>query len=157
MFNIINLNCVNERLSFLLSANRFGFAKMNSERLHLSKRRIAKKTTMEYVVQLSFVRWMVQKLTGLLLPLSLLDFHSRLRSGVYLVELVRALSRNADLVVFDRWHYIYDYQDVQQEHFNNFQIFLSYIRKVRLPHVSWNLVVEHRYVSMNPCRFSIHE
>lgn len=98
--------------------------------------KLSRTKAMDYLLQLDIVRKFIQDVTGASMPVDILEFQEYLRSGVYLAQLVRILSRQPDFAIFDENHQIFKARGVHYKHIDNIQIFLKYLRSVTLPNVS---------------------
>lgn len=93
----------------------------------------------DHLLHLNVARKFIQQVTGGCVPDDILQFQERLRNGVYLAQLARALSRESGFLVFDEDQGIYEKHGFHFKHINNIQMFLKYLRHVSLPAVSGKL------------------
>lgn len=88
------------------------------------------------LLHLHIARWLIEQVTGAVLPVDILEFQERLRNGVYLALVVRCLLKGSSVVIFDEDQSFYEKHGLHYKHVGNIQVFLNYLKCVSLPMVS---------------------
>lgn len=94
-----------------------------------------KKKATDHLLHLNIARRFIEEVTGVVLPVDVLELHERFRNGVYLALLVRCLTK-CGVPIYDEDQSIYDTQGLQFKHVSNIEAFFGYLNSVSLPTVS---------------------